>query len=396
MEDLRIALGYERWNIRGHSYGTRYAQSYLREFPDRVRSAALSGLVPATLSHEGSDFYGLVHALRLLFDQCAADNDCRKAFPDIEKELLQLLERIKEKPIVLPPGTTDLLPRSSMILNPRALLGGIFQAMYSRDGIEIIPLFIHTVSQGKDWVAKPLASSIGSEFGLQNDMFHVIRCNDNPGVFFAPKPVFKDPLVDQLYTYWTEDQTDAEADLCQNLSIALDSLEQHPIHSDVPMLLFTGEFDPVTPTYNTDAVAQYVPNAFTFVVPGRGHDGAVPIPDLLADFFIEPNNRPDPGIIKSIEPVHFLGQVSLNEGISGLAVGIAKGDYLYPLVIGGVILLMLLSGFIYFAVYAVYLRLKGATQRIERTTLSACVGNFPPSVFFLFSLSVWPLAMPWT
>ena len=38
LERVRAALGYERINLYGVSYGTRVAQQYLRRFPARVRA----------------------------------------------------------------------------------------------------------------------------------------------------------------------------------------------------------------------------------------------------------------------------------------------------------------------------------------------------------------------
>jgi pimeloyl-ACP methyl ester carboxylesterase len=351
IEDLRLALGYETWNIRGHSYGSRYGQSIIRQYPDKVRSAVLSGLVPSTLAYEDSDFYGLIHALRLILNQCAVDPECNTAYPDLENDLLKLLTRVQKEPIILPPGATDLLPKSYMVLNSNAVLIGIFQAMYSREGIEMIPLLIRAILQGNDWVAEPLALSLGADYGLEYDMYHAILCNDNPGVSFSSQPIFQDALINLLYPYWVGNQKMVGEELCKNFSISLDSMEQVPLHSNIPMLLFTGEFDPVTPTYNTDSVVKYLSNATSFVVPGRGHDGSAPIPDLIADFFIDPVSKPDLSVLDTLEPVKFLTDVSLNEGVSAISVKIAKGNYLALSVMAGTILLLMLSGFVYFPFY---------------------------------------------
>ena len=46
LERVRAALGYERIDLYGISYGTRVAQQYLRRFPARVRALILDGVVP--------------------------------------------------------------------------------------------------------------------------------------------------------------------------------------------------------------------------------------------------------------------------------------------------------------------------------------------------------------
>lgn len=386
IEDLRIALGYEKWNIRGHSYGTRYAQSVIRQYPQHVRSAVLSGLVPSNTHYEDDNFYGLVHALRLVINQCEADSACKQAYPQLENDLITLMDRIKKEPIILPNGASNLLPKSSLVLNTNIILSGIFQAMYNRTGIEMIPLLIHTVSQGNDWIAEPMVLSLAGNISNQ-DMLHVIRCNDNPGVIFAPKPVVNDKLINILYPYWIGDQTMPEIALCETIGISLDSSEQVPIRSNTPMLLFSGEFDPVTPSYNTDSVAKYLVNATTFVVRGRGHDASVPVQDIIADFFINPEVKPDLSTLDKIEPVKFLSNVSLNKGVSAISVRIAKDNYLNLIIIGGLILVLILSGLLFYPIQWLIYRLnKNENIRSIKQLLPVWIVPFLSFLFLLFSL----------
>ena len=58
VDDIRQALGYERINVWGGSYGTRAALVYMRRHPERVRSAILDGLAPPEIRlplHMGTD-----------------------------------------------------------------------------------------------------------------------------------------------------------------------------------------------------------------------------------------------------------------------------------------------------------------------------------------------------
>ncbi|TVR87244.1 MAG: alpha/beta fold hydrolase [Saprospirales bacterium] len=41
LEDLRKSLGVEEWNLLGISYGTRLAQTYMRDYPEGLRSVVL-------------------------------------------------------------------------------------------------------------------------------------------------------------------------------------------------------------------------------------------------------------------------------------------------------------------------------------------------------------------
>ncbi len=51
IDAVRAALGYERINLWGGSYGTRVAQEYLRRYPQHVRTMVLDGVAPPGLAH---------------------------------------------------------------------------------------------------------------------------------------------------------------------------------------------------------------------------------------------------------------------------------------------------------------------------------------------------------
>ncbi len=45
LDDVRRALGYQRINLFGNSYGTRVAQHYARRYPKATRTLILDGVV---------------------------------------------------------------------------------------------------------------------------------------------------------------------------------------------------------------------------------------------------------------------------------------------------------------------------------------------------------------
>ena len=48
LEDLRVALGAEKWSLDGVSYGSYVAQRYAAAHPDRVDRLVLDSVVPVT------------------------------------------------------------------------------------------------------------------------------------------------------------------------------------------------------------------------------------------------------------------------------------------------------------------------------------------------------------
>ncbi|HSX59850.1 MAG TPA: alpha/beta fold hydrolase, partial [Tahibacter sp.] len=93
LDRVRIALGAERINLWGGSYGTRLAQVYAQRHPAQVRSLILDGVVDADLII-GADDLAFQTALDALLQRCAGDADCARAFPSLANDLDALLRNL--------------------------------------------------------------------------------------------------------------------------------------------------------------------------------------------------------------------------------------------------------------------------------------------------------------
>lgn len=111
LDDVRAALGYERINLYGSSYGTRAALVYMRSYPRHVRSAVLRGIVPTNMKVPLYYARDTQRALGLLFDECAADAACRRAFPDLPAKLAAAEERLKRGPVSVDVTLPDVKDR---------------------------------------------------------------------------------------------------------------------------------------------------------------------------------------------------------------------------------------------------------------------------------------------
>ncbi len=93
LDEVRAALGYDRINIYGTSYGTRAALVYVRQHGDRVRAIVLKAVAPPTM--RGTMHYArdTERSLEQLFQACAADSACSAAFPQLERGFREVLAR---------------------------------------------------------------------------------------------------------------------------------------------------------------------------------------------------------------------------------------------------------------------------------------------------------------
>ncbi|HNK64485.1 MAG TPA: alpha/beta fold hydrolase, partial [Anaerolineales bacterium] len=109
LDEVRAALGYETINIYGASYGTRAALTYLRMFPEHVRTVTLDAVVdPGFVMFMDAAEDGQA-ALDQFFARCEADEACQSAFPELRTEFESLLARLEETPaqITIPHPLTN-------------------------------------------------------------------------------------------------------------------------------------------------------------------------------------------------------------------------------------------------------------------------------------------------
>src|SRR5688572_6680409 len=94
LEQVRRALGYEKMNLFGGSYGTRAAQVFMRAYPQRVRTAYLGSVVPVDVMTPLTMAKSAQLAVDKMFEACAAEPACNTAFPKLREEFHQVMARL--------------------------------------------------------------------------------------------------------------------------------------------------------------------------------------------------------------------------------------------------------------------------------------------------------------
>jgi pimeloyl-ACP methyl ester carboxylesterase len=121
---LAEALGYTKgYNLYGTSYGTRLAQYAMRTTPDQVRSVVLDGALAPSQANSTLTFAKRFEQYLNIFAQCAADDACAKAYPNLKTRFAALLKKIEANPIVLDPP---------MVVNSTWTVGGNLPAVLDK------------------------------------------------------------------------------------------------------------------------------------------------------------------------------------------------------------------------------------------------------------------------
>jgi pimeloyl-ACP methyl ester carboxylesterase len=281
LEDLRQALGAPQFNLVGVSYGTRVAQQYLKRHADGVRSIVLDSPVPNELIL-GSEFgRNLDEALHAQFAQCAANEECKKSFPDPYADLLSLRDQLNAEPQqVSYPDPVSFAARTTR-LDGYGLTGLIRMFAYTPETAALIP---HIVSEAKSGNYAPLLGQLAI---INRSVGELAGSGMQLSVICAEDADLIPETTDSSNTFFGTLMLDVIKSQCSIWPRGARPDDFHVAASgDKPILVLTGEFDPVTPPRYGEQIVKQLDNAKLINTKGQGHNviGRGCLPKLVSQF----------------------------------------------------------------------------------------------------------------
>jgi pimeloyl-ACP methyl ester carboxylesterase len=308
VDDVRAALGYDRINVEGGSYGTFAALNYMRRHPAHVRTAVLEGIVPPDTRLPLSFARDAQAALDKVIEACKRDSACHAAFPDTAGEIARLLSRLDAQPVeatIKDPKTGQPL---KFMLGRSAAAQTIRYMLYIPVTAAQIPLQVHMAAQGDFGPLAESAYFFGNfATGMSDGFYLSVTCSEDVPLFTPAEAAeaargtflgdFRARVQKAACAEWPRGETPEGF--------------TEPVRSDVPTLLISGERDPVTPAAWAERAARTLPHSKSVVVPGGGHgyDGEknVECLDRISLAFVESGTEKDldTGCVAAIEPAPF-------------------------------------------------------------------------------------------
>jgi pimeloyl-ACP methyl ester carboxylesterase len=267
LDDVRAWLGYDRINLFGTSYGTRAVLVYMRQHPDHVRSAMLLGVAPTDLKMPLHHAESGARAMDLLLGECKQDARCNTAFPQIRDDWKNALAQLEKQPARVeysPPGKSA----PTTIEIQRGVFGEKIRSwMYDRDKAARIPLIVHHAASGDftPFLQQAIAPSI-PDFVADGMYLSVTCAEDVP--FINQEEAAGLNANNPFGNYRVFQQTRA-CEMWPRGEIPADFHE--PVRSNAPVLIFSGNMDPVTPPGYGEKVARHLPNSRHVIIPEAGH-----------------------------------------------------------------------------------------------------------------------------
>jgi pimeloyl-ACP methyl ester carboxylesterase len=294
LDEVRKALGYPSVDLYGISYGTRVALQYLRAYPGSVRSVILDGVVPADLALGPEVSLGAQRALGLIFTRCGADAACHQAFPDLAADFAGLQHSLTAHPAsVTLRDPLSGAPRTET-LSWDKVAGAVRLMSYQSETASLLPLLIHQAGAKHDYaplMGTALIFSGEIEDSFAGGMAAAVLCTED-----APFLKVEDAkaLQDTYLGAYTVDSLQRSCRAWPRGVMAPDF--KQPVVSAKPVLLLSGEDDPITPPANAERAARTLSNSLSLVVPGQGHGNVFRgcLPRIAAEFV-------DAGSVKGLD-----------------------------------------------------------------------------------------------
>jgi pimeloyl-ACP methyl ester carboxylesterase len=269
--DLMWALGVQTYNLHGSSYGTRIAQTVLRDNPAGIRSVTLSGVYPIAENLMGSIPQSLEASLDHVFTACANTQACNDALPDPWRALEDLVSRLDERPLSFTLGSG--IGSWALHFAGTDLLNGIHNFVYVGSDAVSIPDLLIDERDGDDRRLRRLAAtSVFSSVDVAP--FVLVQCADEAR-FTTPDQLNRQ--IDHPFLNATDAAPSLNGRDALTICDSWDHAETPAHENDVvtwetPTLLLSGALDPITPQWWAESLASELPNARLVRFAGASHD----------------------------------------------------------------------------------------------------------------------------
>ena len=287
IERMRKALGAEKINLWGGSFGTRLSQHYARSYGKHVRAVVMDAASPVGNSiFLTAPRYG-EEALQLLLKDCSADPACAKAFPALATDIATLLSQLEAAPQTF--TATD--PRTGIAgparLDRYTLAGTVRAAMYDGLSRSVIPFAIHQSARGNqaplmalgsgsgDWIAESV--SFGSMLG--------VLCGEDIELARRAAPAARS------FGFMTDSYFRTFATACEVWPHrALPERMLQTFKSDIPAFAISGARDPVTPPAAAEEALAMFGRRVHLVIPQGFHTNSPSrcVSELIGAFLQDP------------------------------------------------------------------------------------------------------------
>ena len=285
LEAVRQALGYGPLNLYGVSYGSRVAQHFAKRYPSATRSIVLDGVVPPQIVLGPDIATEAQDALDDIFARCAADAACSARFPDLPGAFRQIRADLEAEAVAVEipdpvTGRPDIVE-----FGVAELAGAVRLLAYHANTMALVPLLIDAAAAGHfgPFAAQFRMISEQMSDALALGMHNAVMCSEDA-------PWYDDETIDYEAleaSYIGVVQLDAIVAMCSVWPPGpVDEHFREPLDTAIPVLLLSGDADPITPPRYASLAMVDLERARHLIAVHQGHGQAAVgcTPRLVGEF----------------------------------------------------------------------------------------------------------------
>ena len=294
IDSLRRARGYDKINLYGVSYGTLLALHAMRAYPATLRSVTLDAVAPPQVNFLLDAARSQLRAFDELFQACSQDAACHAAYPDLKAVFFDTVDKLNAAPARVAITDPKTGRKYNAVVDGDTFSSILFQLMYPSELLGALPKMIYDARDGRFTLPSEVWPLLLFDRTMATGMYFSVMCaedgnfrledarlGDLPPQIAAPEGV-------QLQSF---------LDVCQGWPAPLlPPASVAPVVSDVPTLLLSGRFDPITPPSYAQTAASSLPQSYAYTFPWGGH-GAFSsnacATQLVQAFLADPTTAPD-------------------------------------------------------------------------------------------------------
>ena len=339
VEDLRIALGIDAWNVQTSGTASAISFEILRRYPEHVRAAVFDSPLPPQMDRFTGAVEGTEYAFGQIVAACTSNHACGRQYPHLHLAWNEALRRLDEHPSHFDDEDLDIVVDDATAV--RYLRNNMAQGINETLDISEFPLAVYELRRhgwenggpaGNEvgWAAAPpmhvgYEVQWGDPFGLHLGRFLLDpsggRGRPTEGTFYSYMCHDEVPFVDENALERAADGRSwyVEAyvnhpytEICQRWNVTAAETDPHePVTSDVPVLMLSGRFDPYSPFPLVRQGVKGLADRMVVRVPARSRNVfSADCASVIREAFIaDPTTRPDTGCLIELDevlPIDFL------------------------------------------------------------------------------------------
>jgi pimeloyl-ACP methyl ester carboxylesterase len=275
VDDLRKALGAEKVNLVGFSYGTHLGLACIRYHGKNVNRVVLIGT-------EGPDHTDKLPgtsdtSIRRLSDIVAKDPEIGTKMPDLTGTLKRTLDRLEKEPVTV--SITDQRTRKpiDVKVGKIGLQFLIMRDLGDTNDLPVFPRWFYTMDKGDYSILKRFVERRYNQFGAGISVMTLVT-DISSGVSKSRKLQIQKEARTALLGDIVNFPISEMGDVFGNPDLGDEY--RSPIKTDVPTLFVSGVLDNNTQPFQADDVRKTFKNSTHLVIDNAGHESMLVDPQV--------------------------------------------------------------------------------------------------------------------